>query len=143
MGKSSPPPAPTPPTSSEISAANIESAKGLKRLERAMQFGEELTKEGYVRQQLDVPEGAEPVYDYQDVQTSMPEYLQDVQNGGNRLKIGNDGKIIGAWPDVEDPDGDSEFMGMNWWEAEALQIEQMDERGLPNYYSVTDQTGQQ
>ena len=143
MGKSSPPPAPTPPTASEISAANIESAKGLKRLERAMQFGEELTKEGYVRQQLDVPQGAEPVYDYQDVQTSMPEQLIDQHNGGVRMKIGDDGKIIGVWPDIDNPDGDSEFMGMNWGEAEALQREQMDEQGYPNYWTVTDQSGQQ
>jgi len=51
MGKSSPPPAPTPPTAAEISAANIESAKGLTRLQRAMQFGEPLYREGVIVEQ--------------------------------------------------------------------------------------------
>ena len=53
MGKSSPPPAPTPPTPQEISAANIESAKGLTRLQRAMQFGEPLYREGVIVEDIE------------------------------------------------------------------------------------------
>ena len=121
MGKSSPPPAPTPPTAAEISTANVESAKGLTRLQRAMQFGEELTKDGYVRQELDVPEGATPEYSYQDVRVSMPERIKN-NSGQTVLEVGDDGKIV--WELDFNNDGQEDFVGKNWWEAheEALEL---------------------
>ena len=45
MGKPSVPEAPTPPTASEIAAANIETAEHMAKLSRAMEFGEELMRD--------------------------------------------------------------------------------------------------
>ena len=55
MGKSSPPPAPTPPSPADIAAANTESAQAMMELQRAMQFGDEVMKQGYMRESLGVP----------------------------------------------------------------------------------------
>ena len=62
MGKSSPPPAPTPPSATEIAAANTDTAVATSQLQRAMQFGDEVMKDGYVREKLGIPQGAERVY---------------------------------------------------------------------------------
>ena len=91
MGKSSPPPPPTPPTAKEISAANIESAKGLTRLQRAMQFGEELTKEGYVREGVPIPEGSTEIFEDVTTTEAAPTALTD--NGQYRVTVGADGLI--------------------------------------------------
>ena len=91
MGKSSPPPPPTPPTAKEISAANIESAKGLTRLQRAMQFGEELTKEGYVREGVPIPEGSTEIFEDVTTTEAAPTTLTD--NGQYRVTVGADGLI--------------------------------------------------
>ncbi len=95
MGKSSPPPAPTPPTAAEISAANIESAKGLTRLQRAMQFGEELTKDGYVREGVPIPEGSIEIFEDVTTTEAAPQSLE--HNGAMRVVIGSDGLVSETW----------------------------------------------
>ena len=111
MGKSSPPPAPTPPTAAEISTANVESAKGLTRLQRAMQFGEELTKEGYVREGVPIPEGSTEIFE--DVTTTevVPTTLSD--NGQYRVTIGRDGNIT----ETMEPHWDDLYVGKHWSEV--------------------------
>ena len=87
MGKSSPPPPPTPPTAQEISAANIESAKGLSRLQRAMQFGEPLLKEGYRAINVDRPSPeSTPLYETTtiDLGDTYPSIIR--YNSGSGLK---------------------------------------------------------
>ena len=110
MGKSSPPPPPTPPTAKEISAANIESAKGLTRLQRAMQFGEELTKEGYVREGVPIPEGSTEVFEDVTRTESAPTQMAD--NGQYRVTIGADGLISETYH----PAWDEAFVGKPWQE---------------------------
>jgi len=111
MGKSSPPPAPTPPTAAEISTANVESAKGLTRLQRAMQFGEELTKEGFVREGVPIPEGSTEIFE--DVTTTevVPTTLSD--NGQYRVTVGSDGKITKTM----EPHWDDLYVGKHWSEV--------------------------
>jgi len=53
MGKGSPPTPPPPPTQAEINASNVEAARGLSRLQRAMQFGEPLFKEDVTIEELE------------------------------------------------------------------------------------------
>ena len=77
MGKSSAPTPPPAPTSQEITAANVESAKGLSRLQRAMQFGEELTKEGYVREGASIPEGSTEIFEEVTTTETSPTILTD------------------------------------------------------------------
>ena len=110
MGKSSPPPPPTPPTAKEISAANIESAKGLTRLQRAMQFGEELTKEGYVREGVPIPEGSTEIFEDVTRTESAPTQMAD--NGQYRVTIGADGLISETYH----PAWDEAFVGKPWQE---------------------------
>ena len=101
MGKSSPPPAPTPPSASEISAANTESARAMMKLQRAMQFGEEMMKDGYFRQKTDIPQGAEPVHAYQTVRSHAPEsFTIRSWAGDHRIKVKSDGTVdVGELPD--------------------------------------------
>ena len=84
MGKSSPPPPPEPPSPAEIAAANIETAEHIQRLQRAMEFGEEMLRREvddagnvtrYERVKTDAPTGSEPVYDTEMIQISGPEVL--------------------------------------------------------------------
>jgi len=101
MGKSSPPPAPTPPSAAEISAANTESATAMMKLQRAMQFGEEMIKDGYLRQKTDIPEGAKPVHAYQTVKTYGPETINinTIDRGGHNVTVKADGTVdIGDLP---------------------------------------------
>jgi len=81
MGKPSTPEPPTPPTASEIAAANIETAEHMAKLSRAMEFGEELMRDvrnadgsriKYEKVATDVPTGYEPVYSNETVNTSGP-----------------------------------------------------------------------
>ena len=88
MGKSSPPPAPTPPSPADIAAANTESAQAMMELQRAMQFGDEVMKQGYMRESLGVPTGATPVYSSETVRTTGPKeiYQKDRKDvDGNEL----------------------------------------------------------
>ena len=120
MGKGSAPAAPTPPSAAEISAANVETATAMQELQRAMQFGGEVLKDGYVLEKLDVPEGSKPVYSTQDIRTTMPEFIMDAGKGRPRLKVGSDGKIESQWAGKDDPRHfakEGEYVGMDWWEA--------------------------
>ena len=100
MGKSSPPPPPTPPSAAEISAANTDSARAMMKLQRAMQFGEEMMKDGYLRQKTDIPEGGKPVHTYQDVRTYGPKEIQiPTVDGGHNLTVKADGTVdVGKLP---------------------------------------------
>ena len=106
MGKSAPPPAPAPPTIAETTAATVESAKVVARLQKAMEFGDEMMKDGYVHQKTDVPVGATPVYDTQEIKTTAPKFLGEsfssrYGSGGTHkmLLVGEDG-IVTVNPDV-------------------------------------------
>ena len=78
MGKSSPPPAPTPPSAQEIAAANVDTAVATSQLQRAMQFGDEVMKDGYVREKLGIPQGAERVYETQTIKQDAPEKIGEM-----------------------------------------------------------------
>ena len=101
MGKSSAPAPPTPPSATEIAAANTESARAMMKLQRAMQFGEEMMKDGYLRQKTDIPEGAKPVHAYQTVKTYGPETINinTIDRGGHNVTVKADGTVdIGDLP---------------------------------------------
>ena len=102
MGKSSAPAAPTPPSATEIAAANTESARAMMELQRAMQFGDEVMKSGYVRQELGIPQGATRVYDTQIIKQDAPAsvgYAGKYQHE-NVYNVNEDGKL--EWhPDVK------------------------------------------
>ena len=120
MGKQDPPAAPTPPSAAEISAANVETATAMQELQRAMQFGGEVLKDGYVLEELDVPEGSKPVYSTQEIRTTMPKFIMDAKKNAPRLKVGTDGKIESQWVGKDNPDTfakEGNYVGMNWWEA--------------------------
>ena len=87
MGKSSPPPAPTPPTAAEISKANVDTAFATSKLQKAMQFGDEVMKDGYVREKLGIPQGAERVYETQTIKQDAPEKI------GNTYAVNDDGTL--------------------------------------------------
>ena len=108
MGKPSTPEPPTPPTASEIAAANIETAEHMAKLSRAMEFGEELMRDvrnedgsrvKYEKVATDVPTGYEPVYSNETVNTSGPSDFSF--RSGNRgqykteSEINSDGEIVG------------------------------------------------
>ena len=84
MGKSSAPAPPTPPSATEIAAANTESARAMMELQRAMQFGDEVMKQGYMREKLGVPQGATPVYSETMISGSAPQYLALSRESPNR-----------------------------------------------------------
>jgi hypothetical protein len=93
MGKSSAPTPPPAPTSQEISAANVESAKGLSRLQRAMQFGEPLLKEGYRAINVDRPSaGSQPLYETQTINlgTTYPSQIRYSSGGRGEVTHGID-----------------------------------------------------
>ena len=134
MGKSSPPPAPTPPSPAAISEANVDTAFATAQLQRAMQFGSEVMKDGYVREKLDVPEGAKPVYSSQDIRTTMPEFIMDEKKGRPRLKVGSDGKIESQWIGNDNPSQfakEGDYVGMDWWEA----VEKQNKADPPNAWT--------
>ena len=110
MGKSSPPPAPTPPTAKEISAANVESAKGLTKLQRAMQFGEDFTKEGFVREGVPIPEGSTEVFEDVTRTEAAPTQMSD--GGQYRVTVGADGLISETYH----PSWDEAYVGKPWQE---------------------------
>jgi hypothetical protein len=99
MGKSSPPPAPTPPSPAEISEANVDTAFATAQLQRAMQFGDEVMKDGYVREKLGIPQGAERVYETQIVKQDAPETIGFPTRYGTEVyyKVNEDGKL--EWAD--------------------------------------------
>jgi len=93
MGKSSPPAQPTPPSAAEISAANTDSARAMMELQRAMQFGDEVMKKGYMREQLGIPKGATPVYSQTEVTGSAPQYVGHKQFERRMFNVENDGTL--------------------------------------------------
>ena len=123
MGKSSAPTPPPAPSASEIAAANTESARAMMELQRAMQFGDEVMKKGYMREKLGVPKGATPVYSEPLVSSSAPKYfaLGDQPPSRNRpsvFEVQSDGTLAlvdgyRSHPDYE------RFIGMQWAEAMA------------------------
>jgi len=92
MGKSSPPPPPTPPSAAEISAANTDSARAMMELQRAMQFGDEVMKQGYMREKLGVPQGATPVYSETMVASSAPKNITK-NSYGAVFEVQSDGTL--------------------------------------------------
>ena len=92
MGKSGQPTPPPPPSATDISAANVEAAKGLTRLQRAMEFGEELLKDGYVKQDTAIPEGNKPIYSSQTIYTSGPSSL--ALDSGSSVSIDKNGNVV-------------------------------------------------
>ena len=110
MGKPSVPAAPTPPSQREIAEATVETAGHMARLQRAMEFGEELLKHKtnedgsgvrYERVATDIPTGYKPVYSDQEVKTSGPQtvtYRTGDRRSGYRshsVKIDSDGNTEG------------------------------------------------
>ena len=97
MGKGSTPTPPTPPTAQEVAAANVETAGHLARLNRAMEFGEELLKHKtnedgssvrYERVSTDMPEGYRPVYSDTEISSSIPTSLSLGRNSVTGAKAG-------------------------------------------------------
>ena len=131
MGKPDAPQAPPPPTIAETTAATVESAKVVARLQKAMEFGDEMMKDGYVHQKTEVPVGATPVYDTQEIKTTAPSYLGDKYTsryGGGVKKmmlVGKDG-IVSLNPDWTGSQWggggtrdryEKDYAGLHWSEA--------------------------
>ena len=115
MGKSSAPPAPTPPSATEIAAANTESARAMMELQRAMQFGDEVMKKGYMREKLGVPQGATPVYSETIVSSSAPKHIYNSARGKNIFEVQSDGTLTlieKRWPEHKY----DRYEGMSWGE---------------------------
>ena len=81
MGKPSVPTPPTPPSQQEIAAATADTAEHMARLQRAMEFGEEMllhevaddgTITRYEKTQTEIPTGYEPVYSDEEIQVRGP-----------------------------------------------------------------------
>jgi len=97
MGKSSPPTPPPPPSPTEISEANVDTAFATARLQRAMQFGDEVLKDGYVRENLGIPQGAERVYDTQTIRQDAPEKIGEVYVVNDDGTLDWDGQFRAGW----------------------------------------------
>jgi len=125
MGKSSAPPAPTPPSPADIAAANTESAQAMMELQRAMQFGDEVMKQGYMRESLGVPTGATPVYSSETVKTTGPKeiYQQDRKDVDGDELPENEYKLFTVDPNgnlqfvkgVNKPSWASQYKGKPWY----------------------------
>jgi len=112
MGKSSPPTPPPPPSPTEISEANVDTAFATARLQRAMQFGDEVLKDGYVRENLGIPQGAERVYDTQTIRQDAPEKISVTNNRGRTTdyyKVNEDGSL--DWADNIEPSFKNDILG--------------------------------
>ena len=81
MGKPSVPTPPTPPSQQEIAAATADTAEHMARLQRAMEFGEEMllhevaddgTITRYEKTKTEIPTGYEPVYSDEEIKLSGP-----------------------------------------------------------------------
>jgi len=81
MGKPSVPTPPTPPSQQEIAEATAETAEHMARLQRAMEFGEEMllhevaddgTTTRYEKTKTEIPTGYEPVYSDEEIQVRGP-----------------------------------------------------------------------
>ena len=99
MGKPSAPQPPAAPTAKEISEANVDTAFATARLQKAMQFGGEVMKDGYVREELGIPQGAERVYETQIIKQDAPETIGYPTRYGTEVyyKVNEDGKL--EWAD--------------------------------------------
>jgi len=118
MGKSSAPTPPPAPSASEIAVANTESARAMMELQRAMQFGDEVMKQGYMREQLGVPQGATPVYSETKVDGSAPQYVGHRQFNPKMFVVEDDGTL--AIPDDSNKDWTrnhfGKYEGKSWSE---------------------------
>ena len=140
MGKSSAPTPPPPPSAKETAAANVDTAIATSQLQRAMQFGDEVMKDGYIREKLGTPEGATPVYTTTKVKSSIPIRLYDTYRGADnqpRLYVGEDGKILdkGQWG--------KDYAGMQWDEAVKKHNDAAVKSGIPNRWGHSSEGNKQ
>ena len=123
MGKPSVPTQPTPPTAQELSNATVETASHMAKLQRAMEFGEELLRDvtnedgsrfKYDKVKTEITEGFKPVHESQTITASGPKQFR-IGKSGSYLPLDSDGKT------TEDYKGNGFDVpkGTNWHDLDA------------------------